>query len=429
MKAEILTIGDELLRGEILDSNKSFLAARLCELGVEAYRQTSIRDDLGELVDAFRCAAARSDLILVSGGLGPTRDDRTTESIAKAFGRKLVLDTASLREIEQYFVRRGRTMAESNAKQAYFPEGSEVLRNPLGTAPGFALQESKSWFFCMPGIPAELVKMMNESVVPQIEKRSDLRKEVSSTILLRTFGIGESSLEEALKDCFHGSGVTLGFRIAFPDLFLRLTAKGNEPAKVQAHLAQAQAVLRERLGAVLYGEEQEDLEKIVVNLLRESHQTLAVAESCTGGWIAQRLTAVAGASEVFLGGVVAYSNELKAKLLGVDPALLATHGAVSEAVARAMAEGACTRLGAELSVATTGIAGPTGGSAEKPVGFAYVAIARRGEATQVRSFCAELERNRHRLLTTQIALDGLRRRMLGFDWNLNRAGGISQPVD
>lgn len=428
MKAEILTIGDELLRGEILDSNKSFLAARLCELGVETHWQTSVRDVCEEMIDAFRCAAQRSDLVLVSGGLGPTRDDLTSEALAQALGRKLALDTASLREIEQFFARRGRTMAESNVKQAYFPEASEILKNSLGTAPGFCLREGKSWFFCMPGVPQELAQIMNESVVPRIEKMHGLRNEASSTILLRTFGMGESSLEEALKDCFRETGIVLGFRTAFPDNFLRLTAKGDTASEVQTRLARAQAVLRERLGGVVYGGEHEDLETIVVGTLRDSRRTLAVAESCTGGWIAQRLTSVAGASEVFLGGVVAYSNELKSKLLGVDPALLATHGAVSEPVACAMAEGACAKLGAEFGVAATGIAGPTGGTPEKPVGLAYVAVARRGEATQVRSFCAELERNRHRLLTTQIALDGLRRRLLGMDWHLNFSGGVARQA-
>ena len=428
MKAEILTIGDELLRGEILDSNKSVLSARLLDLGVETHWQTSVRDDCEEMIDAFRCAAQRSDLILVSGGLGPTRDDLTSEALAKAFGRKLVLDAASLREIEKFFERLGRKMAESNVKQAYFPEDSEILKNPIGTAPGFCLREQESWFFCMPGVPTELMQMLEESVVPRVEKLSVAQEEVSRTVLLRSFGMGESALEDALKDCFREAGLTLGFRTAFPDNFLRLTAKGRTACEAQAHLDRAQAVLCERLGEVVYGSEKENLESLVIRGLCETQQTLAVAESCTGGLIAQRLTSVAGASKVFLGGVVAYSNSLKEKLLGVDPALLTRYGAVSEAVARAMAEGVRKQLDARFGIATTGIAGPSGGTLEKPVGLAYVAIS-RGDETRVRSFCLATERNRHRTLTSQIALDGLRRWLLGLDWDLTSIGGIKGKPD
>lgn len=429
MKAEILTIGDELLRGEILDSNKSFLAAQLLENGIETYWQVSVRDDCDAMIDTFRSAAKRSDVVLVSGGLGPTRDDLTSEALAQAFGRKLVLDAASLQEIERYFARLGRKMAESNAKQAYFPEDAEILRNTVGTAPGFCLREGTSWFFCMPGVPVELMQMMQDSVVPRLKRQNGLQKEVSRSVLLRTFGMGESALEDVLADCFHEGEVTLGFRTAFPENFLRLSAKAATLREVQERLERAKALLQARLGDFVCGDEKEDLESVVIELLRKSHQTLAVAESCTGGLVAQRLTSVPGASEVFLGGVVAYANSAKVQLLGVDSSLLAECGAVSEPVARAMAEGVRKRFSTHFGVASTGIAGPGGGSTEKPLGLAYVALASDGCETQVRSFCAAFERNRHRLLTSQIALDGLRRQLLGIDWDLNFSGGVARVPD
>ncbi len=429
MKAEILTVGDELLRGEILDLNKSFLAERLLEIGIETHWQTSVRDDCDAMIDAFRNAAKRSDVVLVSGGLGPTRDDLTSEALAQAFGRKLVFDAASLQEIERYFAELGRKMAESNAKQAYFPEDAEILQNSVGTAPGFCLREGKSWFFCLPGVPTELMSMMHESVLPRLKKQSVLQKEVSKTILLRTFGMGESLLEDMLADCFHEEGVTLGFRTAFPENFLRLSAKAPTLREAQERLERAKALLLARLGDVVCGDEKTDLESIVVALLRKSCRTLSVAESCTGGLIAQRLTSVPGASEVFWGGVVAYANAAKERLLGVDFSLLAEHGAVSAPVARAMAEGVRKQFSTHFGVASTGISGPGGGSAEKPQGLAYVALASDGGETQVRSFCAAFERSRHRFLTSQVALDGLRRQLLGLEWNLNFSGGVAQAPD
>jgi len=430
VKAEILTIGDELLRGEIVDSNKAFLADRLLRLDVETHYQTSVRDDPADMTDAFRRAAERSDVILVSGGLGPTRDDLTAQVLARSFGRALVRDAGALTSIRAFFERLGREMTENNAKQADFPEGAEVLPNPIGTAPGFTLREGKATFFCMPGVPRELNRMMDEQVLPRVERRLAPGRRAMRTTLLRTFGMGESSLDDTLKDIAATGEVTLGFRTAFPDNFLRPVARAESAEQAEACLARVCESIRERLGPLVYGEGDETLEVVVVRLLREHRRSLAVAESCTGGLVAQRVTEVPGASEVFLGGVVAYADAAKRSLLGVPEAELAAHGAVSEGVARAMAEGVRARFGADLGLATTGISGPGGGTPEEPVGLVYVALA-DAAGIHVDRFVFPLDRSRHRLLTAQVALDWVRRRLLGVELVgpslLRRRGGGSQP--
>ena len=411
MKAEILTIGDELLRGEIVDSNKGLLAERLLRLDVETRFQSSVRDDPADMEDALRRAARRADVVLVSGGLGPTRDDLTIDVLATAFDRKLVLHEPSLAAIRDFFARMGREMAAVNAKQAWIPEGAEALPNPIGTAPGCLLVAGEVPIFCLPGVPRELARMMDEQVLPRIEARCAGRAVVRARIL-RTFGMGESSLEEALAGIAQDGAVTLGFRTAFPDNLLRPLARAATVAEAEAKLDAVCAAIRERLGALVYAEGDEPLEAVAGRLLRERGMTLAVAESCTGGLLAERVTHIAGASDYFLGGVVAYANAAKQALLGVPAELLDQHGAVSEPVARAMAEGARERFGADLALATTGVSGPGGGSAEKPVGTVCIALARDG-GTHAERFVFPLDRARHRSLTAQIGLDWVRRTLLG----------------
>lgn len=414
MRAEILTIGDELLRGEIVDSNKSFLSDRLLVLDVETRFHASVRDDRDDMRDAFLRAAERSDVVLVSGGLGPTRDDLTSEVLAATFGRALVLHEPSLEAIRSFFARAGREMAKINEKQALFPEGADVLPNPIGTAPGFALRVAGTHFFVLPGVPRELQRMMDEQVLPRVAALRD-GAEVVRARLLRTFGMGESTLDEVLKDVAReASGVTLGFRTAFPDNYLRPLARAATAEQADARIAAVCDAIREKLGPLVYGEGDETMESVAGRLLRERERTIAVAESCTGGLVAERISSVAGASAYFLGGVVAYANEAKEALLGVPRELLGRHGAVSEPVARAMAEGVRARFGADYGVATTGISGPTGGTPEKPVGLVYVALARR-ESTHVDHFVFPVDRERHRRLTAQLALDWVRRALLGVE--------------
>src|SRR5262245_2762581 len=253
MKAEILTIGDELLRGEIIDSNKSFLSQRLLTLDVETRWHVTCADDRDDMRETFLRAAARSDVVLVSGGLGPTRDDLTMEVLAQTFGRELVLHPPSLDALRAFFARFGREMAPINEKQAWFPAGADVLENPIGTAPGCMLEAESTLFFCMPGVPSELVKMMDEQVLPRMASR---RKSESwqRAALLRTFGIGESNLDEMLRDVALPPGVELGFRTQFPDNHVRPVARAKTEAEAQANLETACRLLRERLGPLLYGE-------------------------------------------------------------------------------------------------------------------------------------------------------------------------------
>ena len=413
MKAEILTIGDELLRGEIVDTNKSFLSERLLRFDVETRFHSSVCDDPADMTDAFRRAAGRADVVLVSGGLGPTRDDITLEVLAQAFGRELRRHEPSLAAIRGFFERLGREMSPSNEKQALLPEGAVALPNPVGTAPGCMLEVERSVFFCLPGVPRELVRMMDEEVLPRLASR--LRPAGGGVVratLLRTFGMGESTLEDELKDLAREEGVALGFRTAFPDNFLRPVARATSEAEADARLARVCEAIRARLGPLIYGQGDETMELALGRLLTERKVTLAVAESCTGGLLAQRISAVPGCSRYFRGGVVAYANEAKRDLLGVPEALLATQGAVSAAVARAMAEGARSRFGSDLAVSTTGISGPDGGTPEKPVGLVFVGFADARDSSAY-EFLFPFDRERHRLVTSQVALDWVRRALLG----------------
>ena len=451
MKAEVLTIGDELLRGEIIDSNKAFLSDRLLTLDIETDYHASVRDIPTHMVDAFQRAAERSDIVLVSGGLGPTRDDLTSEALAQAFGREMRLDEEALAGIRAFFASVGREMTENNATQAMFPDGAEVLPNPIGTAPGFMLDvqaggpagrparsepqasgvvsSGSAVFFCMPGVPREMMRMMDEQVLPRIAARVPGAGVVRAR-LLRTFGMGESTLDADLADVAASGDVSLGFRTSFPDNYLRPLARAATAGEADALLEKVCATIRERLGPVIYGEGDETLAMVAGRLLAERGASVAVAESCTGGLIAEKLTDVPGASNYFKGGVVAYANEAKQALLGVPEAMLAEHGAVSEPVARTMAENVRERFGADLGVATTGISGPDGGSEEKPVGLVHVALA-DAVGTHSEHFVFPLDRTRHRELTAQVALDWVRRRMLGVVLEgpslLRRRGGVSAP--
>ncbi len=442
MIAEIITVGDELLRGEIVDSNKSRIAERLRLLDVECRHQVSVLDDPEDMRDAFLRAAERSDLVLVSGGLGPTRDDLTTEVLAETFGRELVLDAASLETIEAFFARVGREMADVNRKHALFPKDADVLANPVGTAPGFSMRAGGAVFFSMPGVPRELDQMMDEQVLPRIESLlasadagEGAERRLVRAALLRTFGLGESTLESELSDLARDGDVELGFRTSFPDNFLRPFARAKTAAEADARIAQLVEAIHERLGPIVYGEDDETMESVVGALLQSRGLSVATAESCTGGLVAQRITDVPGSSAYFRGGVVAYSNEAKAQLLGVPAAEIETHGAVSEPVVRAMAEGARDRFASDLAIATSGISGPDGGTAEKPVGLVWIAIAfseRAGRTeTHADSFVFPLDRTRHRGLSAQVALDWIRRSLLGAELVgpslLRRAGGGSAP--
>jgi nicotinamide-nucleotide amidase len=413
----VLTVGDELLRGEIVDSNKSFLSERLLEIDIETTRHVTVGDTADEIAVQLRAAAEHARVVLVSGGLGPTRDDITSAVVARTFGRELIRRPEEVERIRAFFASLGREMAENNAKQADFPEGAELLPNPLGTAPGFLLEAEQTLFFCVPGVPRELYRMVDEQVLPRLrEQRIGGPSEgVARALLLRTFGLGESALDRELSDLSDASrGVTLGFRTQFPDNLVRVVARGADDAVARARLDEAVAEVKRRLGSLVVGEGDAPMESVVGRLLIDGKHTVAVAESCSGGLIASLLTDVPGSSAYLLEGVVAYSNEAKIRGLGVSADDLAAHGAVSQAVAEQMARGVRDRAGAEFGMATTGIAGPDGGSEEKPVGTVYVALAGEREVA-ARRYQLFTDRARNKRLSAQIALDWLRRRVLGLE--------------
>ena len=414
----VVTIGDELLRGEIVDSNKSHLSQRMLALDLESARHVSVPDDPAAIEEVLRQAAARARVVLVSGGLGPTRDDLTTEVAARTFGRKLYRDAAALEHIRAFFRRFNREMAENNAKQADFPEGAVVLPNPMGTAPGFMLEvpdaggELAQLFF-MPGVPRELHRMVDEEVMPRIAARLGGGRVVRAR-LLRTFGIGESNLDRVLHDIAQNDPhAVLGFRTQFPDNLVRALVRADDADAAERRLDELEREIRARLGEQVLGAGERGLEEIVAELLREQKRTIAVAESLTGGLIASRLTDVPGSSAYLLAGFVTYANDAKVRELGVDPAALARDGAVSESVARQMAEGARRRAGTDIGLATTGVAGPDGGSAEKPVGTVWIALA-DAHGTIAHRYQMMTERRRNKDLASQLALDWLRRRLLGL---------------
>lgn len=438
IKAEILTIGDEVIRGEIVDSNKALLAQQLLRCNIDVQYQTTVADDEAIMSELFKTAARRSDLVLITGGLGPTSDDLTTQVMADTFDCPLFLDELTLETIREFFrMRTGgqRPMPVSNGKQAYFPQGAAILPNPVGTAPGFRLSvarsdasqhqrtepdtEQEAFLFCMPGVPRELERMMNEQVMPWIEKQWPNRP-VTRERRLRTFGIGESALEDAfnkvdlLTRIEQDSQLRFGYRTAFPDNFLRIIAQAPGAAQAEEKLDEVSAWIREAIGSKVYGEGEVTLEEVLSDQLRAQGKTLALAESCTGGLVAQLLTNLPGSSDIFNGGVVAYANAAKANLLGVSSELLAEQGAVSEPVAAAMAQGARQRFGTDFGMASTGISGPDGGTSEKPVGTVYLAWAWEGE-TRVEHFQLEFKRDMHRRLCAQILFEGLRRHLMGLD--------------
>jgi nicotinamide-nucleotide amidase len=412
--AWVITIGDELMRGEIVDSNKSFFSERLLRLDLSTARHVSVPDEAALIEEVIREAARRARVVLISGGLGPTRDDITTEVIAKTFGLELERDLGVVERMRAYFASVGREMTENNAKQADFPTGAEVLPNPVGTAPGFMLEVESALLFCTPGVPRELYPMVDEQILPRIERRL-AREGALRAVLLRTFGLGESVLDRELSDLARSDpDLILGFRTQFPDNLLRVVARAREPERAEARLQEVVREIQRRLGPLVIGIGETPMEEIVGGLLREQKLTLATAESCTGGLIAHLLTEASGSSAYLLEGIVCYSNESKVRDLGVARESLERSGAVSEPVVRQMAEGIRQRSGADLGLATTGIAGPDGGSAEKPVGTLWVGLA-SAKGTEARRYLMMRDRSRNKRLAAQIGLEWVRRTVLGLE--------------
>lgn len=419
MKVEVVTIGDELLLGFTIDTNAAHLARELAAIGVEISRRTSVGDSADDIASAVGEALDRSDGVITTGGLGPTSDDMTKPAIAALFGREMRRDKEVVRSLQERWARMGRRgpMPESNFTQAMIPEGAVIIPNAHGSAPGIWLEDARGrWVAMLPGVPREMRAMLSDGLLPRLTERlrgGTAGSEAETVVMswtIRTTGIAESALADKLGDLGRSvDGLSPAFLPSVEGVDIRLTSRGVPRAEALSRLEAAVAKLRGVIGQYVYGEGASDLAEVVLDMCRAEGIRVAVAESCTGGMLGARITAIPGSSDVFIGGVLAYENTTKIELLGVEPADVETHGAVSEAVALAMACGVRRRLSADIGISITGIAGPGGGTPEKPVGTVWIAI--DGRVSGARGLRLIGDRAEIRQRSAQAALDFVRREM------------------
>ncbi len=404
----VLTIGDELLNGEMADTNTAAIAATLEPLGFRVGEALTVGDTEGDICEALHYLANRRDVVIVTGGLGPTDDDLTAQAAARAFGLQVTADQGALEQISRHFSRLGLPMHPANAKQAGIPAGATVLPNTRGTAPGFCLRQGQTDLFFLPGVPEEMTAMLQEAVLPALQRRCGTRT-VHQERILTVFGLSEPKTETLLKKQPFPAGVSLAFGVDFPLVHVKLRAAGEGASE---RLDRAEKLTRRALGEFVATTAKEPLADCVGRLLIENGKTLSLAESCTGGLIAQLLTDRPGASAFLERGAVTYANSAKHAWLGVEESILESHGAVSAECARAMATGVRKAADTDLALAVTGIAGPEGGTFEKPVGTVFIAMASRDQEW-VKGYRFAGDRRKIRLLTATMALDWLRRHLTG----------------
>lgn len=411
MQAEIVSVGTELLLGQIVDTNAVYLSQLLPELGIGLYYRWTVGDNPVRLADTLRGALDRSDIVFTIGGLGPTQDDLTKETAAEVAGDPMRLDEGVAKKLCDFFASRGYEMPESNMKQAMVPTNGIMIPNPNGTAPGavFELPGSKK-IIVLPGPPKEFIPMVRDWVKPFIAEIIGVDSKVIRSRVLRLAGIGESLVEDRTRHLMVSENPTLAPYAKPGECHLRITANAANAGEAEVLIDKMDADVVSVLGDRVYGRDEQTLEEVVVNSLTERSMTLATAESCSGGLISNRITDVSGSSQVFLMGICSYSNESKISLLGVDRKLIEEYGAVSEQVACAMAEGVRKLSGADFGIAVTGIAGPTGGSDEKPVGLVYFGLA-DGDETFSKRMVLPGDRQNIKLWTSQNALDMIRTRL------------------
>jgi nicotinamide-nucleotide amidase len=416
LQVELITIGDELLLGFTIDTNAAHIARTLAASGVEIVRRTTVGDEAEQIAQAVREALDRTGAVITTGGLGPTSDDLTKPAIAKIFGREMKLDEAFAAKLEERWRARfpNSRFPATNRTQAEIPEGARILTNRHGTAPGIWLEDEKGrWVAMMPGVPREMRGMLAEELLPAIKSRAKGEESAVLSGTLRTTGIAESAIAELLGPEFLGGPDTelgslpLAYLPGVAGVDLRVTAKGLPRARAEKLVAEAIVKLKDRVEAYAYGEDDADLAAVVLDQCRALGYKLAVAESCTGGLLGERITNIPGSSDVFLGGVIAYHNDVKRNLLGVRTEDLEKYGAVSEQVALQMASGVRESLGADVGVSVTGIAGPGGGTPEKPVGLVWVAV--HSLAVKARRFHVGGDRAEIRQRAAQAALEMVRR--------------------
>jgi nicotinamide-nucleotide amidase len=413
MRVATLSIGDEVVFGEIIDTNAPYTAARLYDIGLKVQRHLAVGDVEQDIIEAIRDLAASSDVVIATGGLGPTVDDITARAAAKASERRLALNETALAHLKEFLARRGRSVNPANEKQALIPAKSALIPNPTGTACGFHLQFNNCLFIFLPGVPSEMVRMMGESVIPLIRERC-AREKIIRIKILKVFGIPEAEMDSLLRGVTeHGSQVKVAFQVAFPEILVKLRAEGDDEQDTVLALDRASMKAREILQGRVFAEDDETMDTVVAALFRAKGITLSLAESCTGGFVAKRITDVQGSSDYFLEGAVTYSNSAKIRLLGVTPQILEEKGAVSCETALAMARGMRKHSGSDIALAVTGIAGPSGATPEKPVGTVFIALA-TSSGCQAKMYRFAGNRGEIRTIATFMALNWLRRHLLSL---------------
>lgn len=407
---EIISVGTELLLGDILNTDAQFLAQELAKLGFGVMHQSVVGDNHDRLLSSLGHAAQRSDIIILSGGLGPTPDDITKEVACEFFSKELVLHQESLERMTRYFTNKGLEMPESNKKQAMLPVDCVVFKNNNGTAPGLGMEKDGKHILLLPGPPRELKPMFFESAVPYLKRFSD---KVIISHNVRTFGIGESAMSQLVEDLLESSNPTVAPYAKDGEALLRVTAMADNEAQAEELCAPVIEEITKRLGDYIYGIDYTCIEEAVVALLKEKGKKLATAESCTGGLIGKRITNISGASSVFDCGIISYSNEIKNKILGVNEDDLKKYGAVSEQVAKQMAQGVLKLSGADIAVSVTGIAGPTSDGTDKPVGLSYIALADKNSVQVKELMTGRNDRDYNRFVNASNALNMVRMYLRG----------------
>ncbi len=409
MIVEVIAVGTELLLGQIVNSNTSTMGAALAERGFDAHYQQTVGDNLGRIAAAIRVALGRADAVVLTGGIGPTQDDITREAVAEVTGRALVFSDEYADELREWWSRRGREMPQSNLRQAYYPEGAEMIPNPRGTAPGLVVEHESKLIFCVPGVPAEMEHLMFAEVLPRMAAASGTDSVIAST-LLRTWGRPESEVAEILDDLYTGSvNPSLAFLASNSEIKIRITAKATTTAEARRLMEPMEMEVRSRLGDSVFGSDEETIERVLLRLLSDLGYTIGTAESMTGGLVSARLTDLPGSSAVVKGGLVAYDAELKHRLLGVDD----TSELVTPDTAVAMARGARDLLGVDVAIGVTGSAGPE--PMEKPAGTVIIGVATPDDA-RARELRFSGDRERIRAYGTAAALHLTRLALIGRWW-------------
>ncbi|NLI15295.1 MAG: competence/damage-inducible protein A [candidate division Zixibacteria bacterium] len=413
MRAELITIGDELLFGQTIDTNAAFIGEKFAEAGVELAFHTTVGDRADDLIGAIGLAMNRVDFVLTTGGLGPTHDDITKKVLCKFFKRQLVFHEDILKSLEKRYSDLGIAMPPVNQNQALLPQGAKFIENKIGSALGLIFEERDKILIAVPGVPAEMEAMVTDSIVPML-----LQKTAGQVIVhrkLRTTGIMESAIFEKVKDIIdEKSPIKVAFLPSYKGVDIRLTVRADNRAKAESALNEMTEKYKERIGKFIFGYDNDELPAIIGYLLNEKKLTLAVAESCTGGLLGKTITDIPGSSAYFKGGIISYANELKINLLSVPPIAIEAHGAVSSETARFMAEGIREKCGADIGVSITGVAGPTGGTPEKPVGLVYIGLA-SDKNTITKEFRFKSNRATTRVRSTYAALDMIRKHLLEIE--------------